>query len=341
MLDIFELQKELVAAALPSGIEGRQASVIKNIASHYCDEFYTDTLGNLIFHVKGPGKKLMFAAHMDVIGFMVTFIDERGFIRFVPVGGHTPAYLIGTSVKFENGVCGCIQPDEKAKPGSTSLSDVALQNLYIDIGAESYEDAISKVQPGMCAVWSSEPKLIADGNMMTPYADNLTSCAVLLSAMSEMVYPVNDVWCVFSVQEELGCRGAQPAAFGIAPQYCIAVDVTHASTPDASGPDTFKAGCGAVITVGPNASRKMSDALMAYCKANEIGYKIEVAPSHSGTNAWPIQIAREGVCTGILSVPLKYMHSPVETVKLSDAETGVELLTGFLKDYFERGVINA
>ena len=116
MLNIFELQKELVASALPSGLEDRQAAVIKKYASQYCDEMYTDAVGNLVCHKRGPGKKLMFAAHMDVIGFMANFIDERGFVRFVPVGGISPALSIGCPVVFENGVYGCVQPDEKAKP---------------------------------------------------------------------------------------------------------------------------------------------------------------------------------------------------------------------------------
>jgi endoglucanase len=150
-----------------------------------------------------------------------------------------------------------------------------------------------------------------------------------------------DLYCMASTQEELGMRGAQAGAFGIAPEYAIALDVTHASTPDASGPETFKAGCGAVISVGPNMSRRMSDAMIAYCREKEIAYKIEVTPGNSGTNAWPIQVAREGVCTGLLSVPVRYMHSPMETVKMSDVEIGVDMLTGFLKDAFERSVIHA
>ena len=117
-----------------------------------------------------------------------------------------------------------------------------------------------------------------------------------------------------STQEELGCRGAAAGVFSAAPEYCIALDVTFASAPDASGAETFEAGCGAVIDVGPNMNRRMSDALIAYCREKEIP---------------------------VLSVPIRYMHSPVETVKLSDAETVVRLLTGFISDYFEGGVLHA
>ena len=336
MLDIFELQKELVASALPSGLERNQATVIKGIASHYCDEFYTDALGNLICHIKGPGKKLMFAAHMDVIGFMATFIDQRGFVRFVPVGGHTPAYLIGTSVKFENGVCGCIQPDEKAKPGSTALTDISLQNLYIDIGAESYEDAISKVQPGMYATWNASPKIVADGNMMTPYADNLTSCAVLLSAMSEMAYPVNDVWCVFSVQEELGCRGAKVVANSIRPYMGIAIDLTRTGDTPSETDNlrmTVKLGGGPAIKIKDSSlicDKPVVDHLRACADANGIVYQNEVLLA-GGTDASAMQRSREGTLSGAVSIPGRSIHSPGEIINISDADNAARLIAAAAK----------
>ena len=168
MLNIFELQKELVAAALPSGLESRQADVIKKYAVKYCDELYTDSVGNLVCHKRGPGKKLMLVAHMDVIGFMANFIDERGFVRFVPVGGLSPALTIGCPVVFENGVYGCVLHDEKAKPGSTALSKVEMHNMYIDIGAKNKAEAEKLISVGMCATFCAEPREIAGGNIMTP-----------------------------------------------------------------------------------------------------------------------------------------------------------------------------
>ncbi|MBO5973468.1 MAG: M42 family peptidase, partial [Clostridia bacterium] len=167
MLNIFELQKELVAAALPSGLESRQADVIKKYAVNYCDELYTDSVGNLVCHKRGPGKKLMLAAHMDVIGFMANFIDERGFVRFVPVGGISPALTIGYPVVFENGVYGCVLHDEKAQPGSTALSKVEMHNMYIDIGARNKAEAERLISVGMCATFCAEPVQIAGGNIMT------------------------------------------------------------------------------------------------------------------------------------------------------------------------------
>jgi len=336
MLNIFELQKELVCAALPSGLESRQATIIKNYAAHYCDEFYTDALGNLICHIKGPGKKIMFAAHMDVIGFMATFIDERGYIRFVPVGGHTPAYLIGATVRFENGICGCIQPDEKAKPGSTALTDIMLQNLYIDIGAESYEDACSMVSVGMYATFATEPKMVADGNMMTPYADNLTSCAVLLSAMSEMVYPVNDVWCVFSVQEELGCRGAKVAANAIRPYMGIAIDLTRTGDTPSETDNlrmTVKLGGGPAIKIKDSSlicDKPVVEHLRACAVRSGIEYQDEVLLA-GGTDASAMQRSREGTLSAAVSIPGRSIHSPGEIINISDAENAARLIAAAAK----------
>lgn len=346
-MELREIIKEFSALSAPSGSETPAAERIKELLTPLVDEVKIDALGNVI-GVKKSGiegaPRMLIDAHMDEVGFIVTEVEE-GFLKFSTIGGVDARMLPGREVTVLAdeplyGVIGCLPPHVLS--AEDREKSIKVNELYIDIGY-SQEEAEKRVLPGTYGVFRGDVFDLGSEYICGKAMDDRMCVAMLLKVMENLkdVKLGYDLYFTASVQEELGCRGAQPAAFGIAPEYCIAVDVTHASTPDASGHETFKAGCGAVITVGPNAGRKMSDALMAYCKANEIDYKIEVAPSHSGTNAWPIQIAREGVCTGILSVPLKYMHSPVETVKLSDAEIGVKLLTGFLKDYFERGVINA
>ena len=331
MLNIFELQKELVACALPSGTEERQAAVIKKYASQYCDEMYTDAVGNLICHKRGPGKKLMFAAHMDVIGFMATFIDDRGFVRFVPVGGVRPALSIGCPVVFENGVHGCVQPDEQAKPGSTALSKVQMHHMYIDIGAENKAHAEKLISVGMCATFCTEPRMVCSGNMMTPYADNLASCAVLLAAMSEVTYPANDVYFVFSVQEEVGCRGAKMAANAIRPYMGIAVDLTLTGDSPAELDKermAVKLGHGPAIKIRDSSlicDRPVVEHLRACAESAEIAYQDEVLLA-GGTDASAMQRSYEGTLSGCVSIPGRNIHSPGEMINIGDAEKAALLL---------------
>ena len=331
MLNIFDLQKELVAAALPSGLEDRQAEVIKKYATHYCDEMYTDGVGNLICHKKGPGKKLMLVAHMDVIGFMVNHIDERGFVRFVPVGGISPALSIGCPVVFENGVFGCVQPDEKAKPGSTALSKVEMHHMYIDIGAKDKADAEKLVKIGMYATYCATPKKLAGGNIMTPYADNLASCAVLLSAMSEINYPANDLYYVFSVQEEVGCRGAKMAANAIKPYAGIAIDLTRTGDSPAELDNermVVKLGAGPAIKIRDSSAicdKPVVEHLRACAEKADIAYQDEVLIS-GGTDTSAMQRSYEGVLSGCISIPGRNIHSPGEIINLSDADNAAKLL---------------
>ena len=140
-----------------------------------------------------------------------------------------------------------------------------------------------------------------------------------------------DLAVMFSAQEEVGLRGAAPGAFRLAPDWCIAVDVTHARTPDAPKGETFEAGKGCTVGVGPNANRAMTKAIMDAAKEKEIPYSVEVMPRSSGTNGWAIQITRQGVATAIVSVPVKYMHSPVEAASLADAEAAADLITAFIR----------
>ena len=331
MLNIFELQKELVAAALPSGLESRQADVIKKYAVKYCDELYTDSVGNLVCHKRGPGKKLMLAAHMDVIGFMANFIDERGFVRFVPVGGINPALTIGYPVVFENGVYGCVLHDEKAKPGSTALNKVEMHNMYIDIGAKNKADAEKLIKVGMCATFCAEPVQIAGGNIMTPYADNLISCAVLLSAMSEITYPANDLYFVFSVQEEVGCRGAKMAANAIKPYAGIAVDLTRTGDSPAELDNermVVRLGGGPTVKIRDNSAicdKPVVEHLRACAEKAGITYQDEIMIL-GGTDTGAMQRSYEGVLSGCISIPGRNIHSPGEIINLSDADNAAKLV---------------
>ena len=160
--------------------------------------------------------------------------------------------------------------------------------------------------------------------------DRMLEKSKSLSDLREESLPC-DIYVLISTQEEVGLRGATVGTYAIDPDWAIAVDVTHAATPDALKADTFPAGKGCTIGIGPNASRALTQALVDTAKAKEIPYAMEVMPRSSGTDGWAIQVARQGVATAILSVPVKYMHSPMELARLSDAEAAANLITEFIR----------
>lgn len=331
MLNVFELQEKLVACALPSGFESRQAKVLAELAKPYVDEVTIDTLGNVICHKKGPGKKLMMPAHMDVIGFMVTFIDKRGYLRFEPLGGHMAGALPATPVVFENGAHGVIFADAEAGFGKKNLTDIDIHDLYIDIGAADRAEAEKLCPVGSVCTFDCAPAEIAGGCMMTPYADNLSSCVALLIAMSEVKTPANDLYFVFSVQEEVGCRGAKAAAWHIDPDFGIALDVTRTGDAPSDAENTRMA-----VRVGAGPTVKVKDSsllcnpqviahLRAAAKKARIPYQDEVLPA-GGTDSAAMQRTREGILSGCVSIPTRNIHTPGEIVSIKDVQQAGKLI---------------
>ena len=182
MFDVFELQKQLVPAARPSGSEQGIGALIAALAKPHCDEIRTDALGNVICRKAGPGKKIMFSAHMDVIGFIALKADKSGNILVDKIGGQRAAQLNHVPVRFENGVRGVV----RRKAGDKAASAMGMSDLYIDIGAQSESEAMELVPVGTRAMFDTETELIAGGKLVTPYADDLTACAAQLMAM-EMI----------------------------------------------------------------------------------------------------------------------------------------------------------
>ena len=224
MIDILKTFTHLQSVARPSGFESPCAQAIAELAGPYCDEVKIDTLGNVICHKKGPGKRLMMAAHMDVIGLIITHIDKKGFLRFGALGGFVPYRLIGARMKLENGMGGSVWCDEKAME-EKKLEDITLNDLYLDIGAESEESARKMVQVGDVAMYEGEVQQLGQ-MVLSPYCDDLIACAALLSAMSQVEKSENDLYFVFTVQEEVGLRGAATAAYAIDPDFGVCMDVT-------------------------------------------------------------------------------------------------------------------
>lgn len=326
MMDLFELIERLVSVHGPSGDEGEIRETISALAAPYADEVSTDTLGNLIVHKRGPGPKVMFAAHMDSIGLIITHVEPEGFLRVGRLGGVSPREAVYTPVRFRNGVRGTLVPEEKADFGKLKLDE-----CYVDIGARDREEARRLVQVGDTAVYDS-PCFVSGGTVVSPYLDNRVSCAVLLAALERLRAPENDLYFVFTAQEEVGLRGGKTAAWAVAPDCGIAVDVTDVDdTPGSSRSGTVQLGKGAAVTV-MNSSVICHPAVVAAleetARTQGISAQRDILRS-GGTDAGAIHTAGAGVPTGGISVPCRYIHTPVETASLADVEACVRLTAAF------------
>lgn len=331
MIDIIETQRKLAAVALPSGFERPQAALLKELAAPYCDECFTDTLGNVICHKKGEGARVLFCAHMDVIGFMVNYADKRGFLRFEPLGGFLPGMLVGTPVISENGVRGAIFPDAEANYNSNALSGTDIHDLYIDIGASSKEEALSLCPVGSVFRFDAETKETANGCLISPYIDDLGGCVAMLIGMSLVKKPANDLWFAFTVQEEVGCRGAKTAAYRVEPTVGFSIDVT-----DTGDTPEFEKHQRMATKIGGGPAIKIQDYsiicnpqaighLRAAAEASGIAYTDELLLA-GGTDASAIQRTREGIVAGGISIPTRNIHSPSEIASLGDIRKAGELV---------------
>ena len=325
-MELFELIQTLNAAHGPSGDEGGVREVIARLAAPFADEVKTDTLGNLIVRKKGTGPKVMFAAHMDSIGFIVTHIDQEGFLRVGRLGGISPKEAAYTPVRFKNGVRGVFVPEEKADFGKLKLDE-----CYIDIGAKNKEEAKKLVQVGDTAVYDSL-SFKNGGKVVSPYLDNRISCAILLLTLEQIEDSANDLYFVFTAQEEVGLRGGKTAAWSVDPDYGIAVDVTDVDdTPGSEKSGTVQLGKGAAIKVMDSSVICHPDIV---AKLDTLAREQGIASQRDilragGTDAGAIHLTRMGVRTGGISVPCRYIHTPVEMADLEDAENCVKLAAAF------------
>lgn len=328
-MDILKTLQTLNACHGPSGDENEVADVLEKLAMPYVDECSRDTMGNLIAHKKGPGSRVMFAAHMDSIGCIVTHIEKEGFLRFGKVGGLHPADILNTPVRFKNGVRGLIALDNGADAKKMTIDD-----LYLDIGAHDEEEARAMVRVGDTAVYDT-PAFAAGDRFISPYMDNRISCVVLLMAMEQLQKSENDLYFVFTTQEEVGLRGAKTAAYGIDPDYGVAVDVTVAADELGSKhAGSSKLGGGAAIKVmdssiicHPEMVRKLDTLARARC----IEAQMDVIKS-GGTDAGAIYTTKMGVLTGGVSIPCRYVHAPTEMVDRGDVEACARLVCAFAED---------
>lgn len=326
-MELFDLIQTLTAAHGPSGNEGGVREVIARLAAPYAQEITTDTLGNLIVHKPGQGPKVMLCAHMDSIGFIVTHVEEEGFLRVGKLGGVAPVEALYTPVRFQNGVRGVFVKEEKAED-----KGLKLDACYVDIGAKSREEALSMVQVGDTAIYDS-PTFCNGNKVVSPYLDNRIACAILLKVLESLKETPNDLSLVFTAQEEVGLRGARTAAWIIAPDWALAVDVTDVDdTPGTERCGTVQLGKGAAVKVMDSSvicHPQVVQTLERLAKEQNIPVQRDIMRA-GGTDAGAVQAARLGVLTGGVSVPCRYIHTPVEMASLEDAQRCVQLLSAFV-----------
>ena len=332
-----ELTKRLCALSGPSGFEEPVRAWIAEYLTPFADEVRTDALGNMIAIKRcgKPGAKLVVLdAHMDEIGFIVTGA-EKGYLSFGMLGGVDQRMLPAREVKVLTepplfGVIATMPPhvlteDEKSRA-------IEPDKLFIDVGL-TQEEAEKAVPPGTPVVYAAECEELGTGLLCGKALDDRACAAIIIKAFERLSQEeLNaDVCCLVSTQEEVGHRGAKVAAWGLEPDVALVVDVTHGKTPDAPNVPC-SCGKGAAICMGPNINGPLSRELFSLAKERGIAHQPKAEPGgNSGTNAEAIQISREGVVTGLIGLPLKYMHTPVEVVALSDMEAITELLAAYVE----------
>ncbi|MBO5060873.1 MAG: M20/M25/M40 family metallo-hydrolase [Clostridia bacterium] len=320
-----------------SGFEYRINEEIKKLFEPYADEVYIDDMGN-VTAVKKCGKqnakKVLLEAHADEIGLMVKDIDERGFITIVNVGGVDPRILPSSEVIVHakrdiKGVIGAKPPHLQA--GGEADKSSKITDMAVDTGLSA--DEVKKlVSIGDSITLSQSSGELLSGQLSGKSLDDRASIAALVTVLKNLErFELDvDVYAVAAVKEEVGGFGAMTAAYRINPDIAIAVDVCHGVTPDNSY-SAYELGCGAVVTCGPNIHPKIFDRLMDTAREYNIKTEIDVDGGNTGTDAWVMQVVRSGIPTGLLSIPLKYMHTSVETVAVSDVKAVCDLLTFFVQ----------
>lgn len=320
--------QQLVETAAPSGYETAMRELVRSLAAPHADSIEVDTLGNLVVR-KGSrsteGLRIMVAAHMDEIGILASHIDEKGFIRFTRNGGVRAANCLGGRVRFLNGVQGVIGSEKLDNPEKTPT----FEQLFIDVGATSRDDC--PVKTGDVAVFE-RPFLDLGGRLVAKALDDRVGVAVMLDVLSKLKDTPHEVLFVFTVQEEVGTRGAIAAAYHLEPEIGLSVDVTLTGDTPRGSKMEVELGKGPAIKIrdsgmlsDPRIIRWMSDT----AAHENIPTQREILEGGS-TDARSIQVSRAGVPVGSLSIPCRYVHSPSEMVDFSDVQHASDLLLALL-----------
>jgi len=327
------LVKELAELGAPSGFEDDVRNFIKEKVC--ADEIYTDSIGNLICHKKGNGKKVMVCAHMDEVGLIITEITSDGFLKFAALGGIETAVLCSKKVLIgKNKVPGIIGAKAiHLQKQDDVYTPFKLKELTIDIGAKNKEAAEKLVSLGEYAVFDGHYTPFGDNLVKSKALDDRVGCAILIELMKESYD--SDMYFVFTVQEEIGTRGAKVAAYAIKPDIALVIEGTTCSDVYGSKKhnQVTNLGGGAVMTAVDNSAisdKRYFDFIMETAQKNNIKLQIK-RTTMGGTDAGSIQRSTTGVKTAVLAVPCRYIHSPVCVMNQSDLESVYQLSKCVLK----------
>jgi putative aminopeptidase FrvX len=338
-----EFLVELLKAKSPSGAEAQAQAVYDHYVKPHADTYANDALGCRLatLNLKG-GPTVMFAGHMDELGLIITYVNKGGYLYFDTIGGHDKSIISGRRVIIQTvngpvkGVTGkraihlMEEADRKKVP--------EIHEIWIDIAAKTKAEALKRVAIGDVATYDHEFELI-NGSVGTARAfDNKVGAYVVGEALIRLAKEKAKlnarIVSVATTQEEIGVRGAQTSAFAVDPHIALAVDVGHATDHPDCDPRKYgetKLGGGPILCRGPNINPKVYDRLVACAKKAKIQVQFDADPRPTGTDARAIQMARGGVACGLVSIPLRYMHTPSEVVDLEDVENTVKLFVAFAK----------
>ncbi len=319
-----DLIKKLVETTGPSGHEHQVRALVRRMIEEHADSIRVDPLGNLIARVGSGPKKIMVSAHMDEIGIVVTHVDKNGFVRFTNLGGVYPHNCVGGRVRFLNGTSGVIGQEK-----SGAYEALPLDKMYIDVGASGADDC--PVRLGDVAAFD-RPFSDLGSRLVAKAMDDRIGVAVAIETLRRLKKTPHSVFFVFSVQEEVGLRGATTSAYGVDPDIGIAIDVTRSGDTPNGVRMEVALGKGPAIKVrdgGMLADPRVVDWMVATAEKAKIPHQLEILAAGT-TDARAIQISRAGVPAGCLSIPCRYVHSPSEMVDYGDVQNGVALLVKML-----------
>lgn len=314
-----------------SGSEYKMTEYIKNYTQTFCDEVITDSMGNVVAKINNNSDlNVVLEAHIDNVGLVVREIDNKGFIKFMCSGGIDSSILPTAEVIVHGkkdlfGVIGAKPPHLQTKEDDGKKNSA--EDMYIDCGYDC-ENISEYVSVGNTITLLSKYNDLKGGFLTSGSLDNRVGCYIVSECIKrlktkKLSYNVSGV---FSVQEEVGCRGAKKAVSIANPDIAIIVDVTFGISPYTDNEHGFEVGDGITVAVGPNLDRKLTDKFIELCDLNNIPYKKEVCSDHTGTDAWPIQIACEGIRCILVSVPIKYMHTTVELANKKDIDNAINAI---------------
>lgn len=326
---MIELIKKLTEAWGPSGYEHQVRALIKEEVKDLADDIRVDGLGNLICRVGEGGTKVMVAAHMDEIGIMANYTEPHSnYLRFTNIGGLLYTSLHGNRVKFEDGTIGVIATHDAFGSGRTSVKST--DDFYIDVQSENGTNAVEEGSPA--GFWRETQQ--RGNRVIAKSLDDRIGCVVAIEAMRKLkeTGTPNEVHFAFTVQEEVGIRGARAAAYGIDPDVGIALDVTATGDEIKNRKMAVKLGGGAAIKVHDSSlivPKAVVDWMVERAEADGITYQRELLVG-GGTDAGAIQVARAGVPSGCISIPTRFLHTTSETVDITDVQACIDLLAGLL-----------